>query len=148
MMASQKKPQKRYSLFILAIVLLLLGGASLFVGAHDFMIRSIGTVSIMASAYLVRISNVHNRSGSPEPSGAGNNRKVAKAQGRLLWIASLSLVPVLAGAWYLFSLDAANGGQVAWPADVLGGVVLVCAVVWGLLVAKTLGGRGRANNSN
>ena len=148
MITGQNAPRKQYGLLALAAILLLLGGVVIYIGSHNFAIRAVGIAVVMASAYLVQTSNVRNRSGSTKPSGEVNNRKVANALGRLLWIVSVSLVPVLVGAWYLFYLDAANGGHVAWPADVLGGVVLVCAVVWGLLVAKIFGERGRANNSN
>lgn len=143
MTTRQNASRKQYGLLVLAVVLLLLGGVVIYIGSHNFAIRAIGVVVVMASAYLVQVSNIYKRSALVEASGEVNNHKVAKVLGRLLWIGSLSLVPVLAGAWYLFHLDAANGGQVAWPADVLAGVVLVCAVVWGLLVAKIFSqGRG------
>jgi len=143
MITNQNAPRKQYGLLALAAILLLLGGAVIYIGSGNFAVRAVGVAVVMASVYFVQVSHNRNRSGLPKASGEVNNHKAAKALGRLLWIVSFSLVPVLAGAWYLFYLDSANGGQVAWPADVLGGVVLVCAVVWGLLVAKTLGARGR-----
>jgi hypothetical protein len=138
MITRQNAPRKQYGLLALAVILLLLGGVVIYVGSRNFAIRAVGIAIVMASAYLVQVSNVHKRSGLPEANGVVNNRNV-KAQGRLLWIVSLSLVPVLAGAWYLLHLDAANGGHLAWPADVFAGIGLVCAVVWGLLVVKILG---------
>jgi hypothetical protein len=76
------------------------------------------------------------------------NIKIAKGPGRLLWIISLALVPLLAAAFFLLHIDAVNGGHEAWPADVFGGVGLACAVVWGYLVAKLFGGRTGKNAQN
>jgi len=139
MITGQSAPRKQYGLLALAVVLLLLGGVVIYVGSHNFAIRAVGIAIVMASTYLVQFSNRHKRSGLPEVNGAVNDRNV-KGQGRLLWIVSLSLVPVLAGAWYLLHLDAASGGKVAWPADVFAGIGLVCAVVWSLLIVRISGG--------
>jgi hypothetical protein len=140
---SQNVSGKRYGLFVLAILILLLGGVGIYVGSHNYPIRALGLVAVMASAYLVRISHVHDRSDSPEASGRGKNLKTVKAQGRLLWIVSLALVPLLGAAFFLLHIDAVNGGHEAWPADVFAGVVLACAVVWGYLAAKIFGSQNR-----
>jgi len=105
-------------------------------------------VVIMVSAYLVRISHVHDRSGLPEASGPRTDFKIAKGPGRLLWIISLALVPLLGAAFFLLHIGAVNGGHEAWPADVFAGVGLACAVVWGFLVAKIFGGRTGKNSQN
>lgn len=133
--------RKRYGLFVLAILLLLLGGAGIYVGSHNYPIRALGLVAIMASTYLVRISRVHDRSGLPDVSGSRIDLKIAKGPGRLLWIVSLALVPLLGAAYFLMHIDFVNGGQVAWPVDVFAGVALACAIVWSYLGAKILGGR-------
>jgi hypothetical protein len=140
---SQNVSGKRYGLFVLAILILLLGGVGIYVGSHNYPIRALGLVAVMASAYLVRISHVHDRSDSPEASGRGKNLKTVKSQGRLLWIVSLALVPLLGAAFFLLHIDAVNGGHEAWPADVFAGVVLACAVVWGYLAAKIFGSQNR-----
>src|SRR5208337_3450144 len=137
---SQNVARKRYVLFVLAILLLLLGGLGIYVGSHNYPIRALGVVAIMGSAYLVRISH-HDRSGLPEASGPRTDLKIPKGPGRPLWIISIALVPLLAAAFFLLHIDAVNGGHEAWPADVFAGVGLACAVVWGFLVAKIFGGR-------
>jgi hypothetical protein len=136
---SQNVTRKRYGSFVLAILLLLLGGVGIFVGSHNYPIRALGLVAIMASAYLVRISHVHDRSDLPEASGQGKDLKTAKGPGRLLWIVSLVLVPLLGAAFFLLHIDAVNGGHEAWPADVFAGIGLACAIVWGYLAAKIFG---------
>ncbi len=128
-------PRRQYGLLVLAVILLSLGGVLIYIGSHNLAIRVTGVAVVMASAYLI---NVRSRSVVSLPSNATKDRRVTVG----LWIASLSLVPILAGAWYLVQLDFANGGKEIWPLNLAFGVVLVCAVVWGLLVAKTLG-RGR-----
>ena len=135
MTTPQNAPRKQYGLLVLAFFLLSLGGVLIFIGSHNFAIRAAGLAGVMASAYLI---NVRSRSVVSLPSYEAKDRKVTRG----LWIASLSLVPILAGAWYLVQLDSENGGKEIWPLNLAFGVVLVCAVVWGLLVAKTLG-RGR-----
>lgn len=146
MITSQNLAGKRYVLFVLAIPLLLLGGLGIYVGSHNYPIRALGVVAIMASAYLVRISHVHRKPGLlVEAGGPGTDFTIAKGPGRLLWIISLALVPLLGGALFLMHIDAVNGGHEAWPADVFGGVGLVCAVVWGYLIAKLSAARTGRN---
>jgi hypothetical protein len=111
----------------------------IYLGSHNYPIRALGLVAIMASAYLVRISHVHDRPGVPEASGRGKDLKAAKGPGRLLWIVSLVLVPLLGAAFFLLHIDAVNGGHEAWLADVFAGIGLACAIVWGYLAAKILG---------
>jgi hypothetical protein len=144
----QNVVRKRYVFLVLAILLLLLGGVGIYVGSHNYPIRALGVVAVMASAYLVRISHVHDRSGLPEASGRGTGFKTAKGPGPLLWIISLTLVPLLGAAFFLLHIDAVNGGHEAWPADVFAGVGLTCAVVWGYLVARIFGGRAVKNSQN
>lgn len=141
MITRQGGSRKQYGLRALAVILLLFGGVLIYIGSHNFAIRFVGLAVVMVSVYLVQASNVHNRSGLPEASGEVNRPIAATAPGRLLWMISLSLVPVVAGAWYLLHLDALNGGQTAWPAYLFAGVAVVCAVVWGLLVVSVSGGR-------
>ena len=145
---SQKVARKRHGLFVLAILLLLLGGVGIYVGSHNYPIRALGVVALMASAYLVRISHVHDRSRLPEASGQGTGFKTAKGPGSVLWIISLALVPLLGAAFLLLHIDGVNGGHEAWPADVFAGVGLACAVVWGYLVAKILAGRTVKDSQN
>jgi hypothetical protein len=100
--------RRRYGLFALAILLLLFGGVGIYLGSHNYPIRVLGPVAIMASVYFVRISNVHNRSGLPEASGPRENLKTAKGPGRLLWIVSLALVPLLGASFFLVYIDAVH----------------------------------------
>ena len=146
MSTSQSVVRKRYGLFVLAILLLLLGVVGVYLGSNNYPIRVLGLTSIMTSVYLARISRVRNGSRLPESGGMGNNYKIEKGPGRLLWIVSLAFVPLLGASVFLLHIDAVNGGHEAWPADVFAGVVLACAIVWGCLVAKILGG-GTSKNS-
>jgi hypothetical protein len=133
---SQNVTRKRYGLLLLAFLLLLLGGAGVYLGSHNFLIRVLGIVAIMASTYFVRISRVRDGSALSETSRRGRDFKSAEAPGTLLWIISLSLVPLLGGAFFLLHIDAVNGGHERWPVDVFAGVGFTCAIVWGYLVAK------------
>jgi hypothetical protein len=142
MNASHKTTSKRSGLVVLAGIVLLIGGGIIYIGLHNFPIRVVGIAFVIVSAYLIQISNARNRSTAAEASSEVNNRNSTNATRRVLWIASVSLVPILAGAWYLLHLDAVRGGQAAWPADLFAGVGLLCAAVWSLLMVMILRGRG------
>jgi hypothetical protein len=132
----QKVPGKRYGLIILAILLLLSGGAALYVGGRNFTIRSLGLVAIVASAYFVRISRVHSRPGLSVPNGQGPDSKADTRPGRVLWTVSIALL-VLAGVSYraLYN-DALHGYYEAWPVYVFAAVGVVCVLVWSFLVSR------------
>jgi hypothetical protein len=138
---SQNVARKRYALFVMAILLLLLGGVGIYAGSHNFPIRALGLAAIMASAYVVRISHVHDRSSLPQASGRKIGLNTAKGPTPLLWTISLALVPLLGTSFFLLHTDAVNGGHEVWPAYVFAGVVVVCAVLWGYLAAKIFGSR-------
>ena len=148
MIISQNVTRNRYGLFVLAILLLSLGAAGIYVGSHNYSVRALGVVAVMAGAYIVRISHPHKCLRLPKASGVRTHLKTAKGASPLLWVISLALVLLLGAAFVLLHLDAVNGGHEAWPADVFAGVGLACAVVWGYLVAKILGGRTATNSRN
>lgn len=56
---AQTATRKRYSLLVLAMLLLLLAGAALFLGSHNIAIRALGSLGCLVSVYLVRISKVY-----------------------------------------------------------------------------------------
>lgn len=143
MVTLQNASNRQRGLFALAVIFLVVGGAVFFVGSHNFAIRAVGIAFVLVSSYLIRLSKDRARVGLTEANGEVINPKATGAQERLLWIVSVFLVPALAGAWYLLDLDAANGGQAAWPVYVFTGVGLICAVVWSLFAVRILGWRGR-----
>jgi uncharacterized integral membrane protein len=145
---SQRMTHKRYSLFFVAILLLLLGGVGIYLGSHNYPIRALGVIMVMGSAYFFRISNVNDGSGLPDGSGRCTDLKTANGPGRLLWIVSMALVPLLGAAVFLLHTDEVNGGHETWPADLFAGVGLASAVVWGCLVAKIFAGRTRKKSQN
>jgi hypothetical protein len=123
--------QKRYSLFVLAVFLLLLGGAALWVGSHNFTIRSLGLAAVMASAYLFRTSNVHTRS-----TLAVTSDQATRGPGYLMWIVGFALL-LLAGVSYLLLYDdSLHGSHTVWPVYLFAGVGIACVGVWGAIAAK------------
>jgi len=142
-MRDQEATRKRYGLFALAIVLLLLGGAALFLGAHNLAIRAVGIVGCVISVYLVRISNVHTRPTAPVVPYQRTCTETKKGPGRLMWILGVVLL-LLAGASFLYLYqDALHGYQEALPVYVFAGVGLACAIVWSYLISKLLSGGGK-----
>jgi hypothetical protein len=138
---SQNVARKRYSLFVLAILLLLLAAACFLLGSNYSGIRPFAGLAVLASVYLVRISNVRGQQAVPIVLVQGADAKAEKQQDRRLWIISLALVPLLGASLLLMYIDALNGGHDAWPAYVFAGVGLVCAGVWGALAAIKFGSK-------
>ena len=123
--------RKKYGLFVLAIIMILLGVAGVYLGSNNYLIRVLGLVSLLVSVYVVRLSRVHH-----ESTLLKSNAVEYGGPSRSLWIVSLALVPLLGASAFVLNMDAVHGGHEAWPADVFAGVVLVCAVVWAALVSS------------
>lgn len=129
LIVSEKTPRKSYSLFALAILLLMSGGVALFIGSGHLAIRSFGLVACIASVYLVRISNIHARPALPDS-------RATELPGRLIWIIGVaSLVLLGASFLYLYS-DALHGYHEILPVYVFAGAGIACAIVWSYLASR------------
>jgi hypothetical protein len=126
---------------ILATLLLVSGGIALFVGSHNFPIRAVAMLAVLASVHLVRRSHASVRHGVPETNG-GVGRQ-AKGPGRALWIVSAALAVLLGVSLFLMYLSEANGGHVVWPVYLFAGVGLLGAVVWSYLAVMIRSSRDR-----
>jgi len=127
--------RKRYGLYALAILLLVIGGVALFVGMKNFGVRCLGLVAIIASGYLVRISNVRARPSLPMTSGDAKDFKAGEKGTRLMWIIGAALVPVAGASLFYLYLASLNGSHDALPAYIFAGVAVICTVVWSYLVS-------------
>jgi len=130
--------RKRYGLYALAILLLLIGGAALFVGRNNFGVRCLGLVAIIASGYLIRISNVRARPSLPMTSGDAEDSKAGKKGTRLMWIIGAALVPVAGASFFYLYQAGLNGSRDTLPAYIFAGVAVICTVVWSYLVSRLL----------
>lgn len=116
---------KTYGLRIASFLLLLLGGAALYLGHHNPAIGPLAGIATVASVYLGRISR------RPDSFAAG---KASGRPARWLWILSIALL-FLAGVSLLsLYIDALNGGQEVWPLYMFSGVVALGAVVWSYVI--------------
>lgn len=133
---SQTAFQKRYGLYSLAILFLVLGCAGGIAGHRSFAIRSLGLAALMVSLYFGRISKVRASPALAIRTDLEADSKDEKGSGRLAWAIGIALVPA-AGMSYLYLYhDAIHGYHEALPVYVFAGVGLACAVVWAYLVAK------------
>ena len=137
-MMSRLVPKKRFGLFRLAILLLLLGGVALLVGSSSPAIRAIGIVACIVSVYLVRISNVHTQPNLPITPYQGPDSKTASGAGRLVWAVGIVLLPIAGVSFFYLYQDALNGYNEMLPVYVFAAVGLVCTLVWSYLVSKVL----------
>lgn len=138
---SRKSDSQRSIYLTLVITTLFLGAIGIYFGSHNFAVRSCGIAAILASTYCIRRLHLRRRSDSFGANDHAMIEEDSAGPGRALWILSISLVPVLLLAFLLLNSDAASGGHTAWPADLFAGVGIVCAVVWGVLVMRIIGGR-------
>jgi hypothetical protein len=130
-MMSQKIPQKRYGLFVLAILMGLSGVAALSMGPKYSAIRSFAGVGFIVAVYLIRVSNVHTRS-----TLAVTCDQATKRPGYLVWIVGFALL-LLAGVSYLLMyIDALHEGHTVWPVYLFAGVAIACAGAWGYIASK------------
>jgi hypothetical protein len=143
-MASFEKngPQERRpGLFIFAVLLLLLAAVGFFVGSHNYLIRSFSVLAVMVSVFLVRTSNFHTRPTSSVATAQETDFNVTKGPGRLAWVLSVALVPILAISFLCLQNDALHGAQTAWPVYLFTAVIVACIFVWGYLVSQLMSGR-------
>lgn len=131
-------PRKRYGLFVLAILMLLGGAAALFFAwssftrrIEDFVIWLLGLLMIVASTYLVRISNVRAR-----PGAVAVGDRASKRPGALLWLMGAASVIALAISYHYLYRDALGGYHEVWPVDVFAAVALISASVLAYLVSR------------
>jgi hypothetical protein len=130
--------RKRYGLYASAILLLLIGGAALFVGMKNFGVRCLGLVACIASVYLIRISNVRARPSLPMTSGDSKDFKAGKKGTRLMWIIGAALVPVAGASFFYLYRDGLRGYHDTLPVYIFAGVAALCTVVWSYLVSRLL----------
>ena len=131
-------PPKKYSLFVLAILLLLLGGAALFLGARNFAIRAAGVVACIVSVYLVRISHVHAGPAVSTEADQGADIKGKKRPGRLIWMVGAAFLLLAGGSFLYLYQDAVHGYHEVLPIYIFAGVGLACALVWSYLFARLM----------
>ena len=135
---------KKHGLRVLAVFLLLLGGIGIYLGSDNYPIRVLGAIAILASVCVLRIYRSSTRI-APAIATENTASMLTSGPGRLLWIISFAMVPLLGAAWFLLHVDAVNGGHQAWPVDVFAGVALICCVVWSFLYAKIRSARRMKN---
>jgi hypothetical protein len=157
-MALPNAHKKRYSLFVLGILLLLIMPAMLVLGTHNFLIRTIGTCALFGSLYLIRISNVkrfpyttvsdiEQETQSTESVGhfahhapfttindLGVDPRSAKRTVRLIWVVGVVLLVLTMISLLLLQRDQANGGNEIWPLDVFV-IVGIADIVYGAYLA-------------
>jgi hypothetical protein len=135
-MTTHKKPRKRLVAIAGATLMLSAAGAALILRPHDSAVRPFAMLLVIASAYLVRISNARsplkvaiNQKGDFDPS---------KGPGRLAWGLSIALLPLL-GFSYLYLISGVDhGAHGALPSYVFAGVAFASVVTWSYLVAKLI----------
>ena len=125
----QDGTKKNYALFGLAIALLFVAVAAMYLGEHAFLVRNVGILALLASVGLVRMSKVHARSDS---TGAALPKR---RPSRRMWLGGAVLLlatGLSAGALYY---DAVHGHHAVWPVYVFAAVGFVTSGYVAALVA-------------
>jgi hypothetical protein len=136
---SQTTPKRRYGLYSLAILLLLVAIVALYLGSDYPTVEPVAGVAIIAGVYLLRISKSRPQQTLAIVTVPGADSKAEERLRRRLWIASIALVPFFGGAYVLMYIDSVNGSHEGWPLYVFVGVGFVCTIVWSYLAAKIFG---------
>ena len=134
MTVSQKAPEKRYSFFVLAILLYLFAGAVFIVAPHAFVFRSLGILALLAGVQLVRLSNVHKQPGFIR--FRGSFAVAAKRPEPIAWILAAASILVLGISYLYLADDIRHGGREGWPVYFFAGAILGCVLSVGYLVAR------------
>lgn len=129
---TSQRPLKWWVLYILAVALLLAAVVILIV-RHDFVFRTFAMIACVASAGLVRMAVL---SRSVSPAGQPPNSKVTEGPGRLLWGASIALLPLAGLSLFYLYKSALDGYHEGWTLKLFAAVVVVSATVWGCLAYK------------
>ncbi len=132
-------PKKRYSLFVLGIVLLVIMAVLLVLGTHRPAIRSLGTSLGFSALYLIKKSNVRRvpyttvddieqETQSAEIVGPVTHRapfvgindllvdpRSRKRAARLRWVICVALSLLTLISFVFFSLDVSHGVDDGWP---------------------------------
>ena len=129
---------KRYGLFALAIALLVCGALSLAMGSTHFLVRPLGGLACLVSVWLVKVSRVYAKSdvaASARNVSAGTSERPRP----IMWaLGAVSLIAAGISYLYLYK-DALDGYHDILPVYLFATAMLVCAVVWGYLMAKMSG---------
>lgn len=133
-MISENMPHKRYSLFVLAVLLFVIACGAFVLAPNNFGIRASGIVALLISVWLVRVSNVHRQ----QSLRSGTNVESGKGIGPIWWAAGLGCLLAAGGAYLYLSRDALNGYHQVLPVYIFTVVGLACAVVWGCIAVKLL----------
>lgn len=124
--------EKRHGVYALAILVLVLGAVTFYLGSGSFAIQTLGLAALLVSLYLVRLSNVHAR----PASALAARQAAANRPGRLIWIISLALIPALGLSFFLLYEDSRHGSHQTWPLYLFAGIALICVGFWSALGAK------------
>jgi NADH:ubiquinone oxidoreductase subunit 2 (subunit N) len=141
MIASHKARRRKYGVFVLAIALFVVGCAGLIIGFHRDVIRMLGILVLVASVYLVKISNVHDQIDLSVGKDQDKGSEVAefsrlKRPGAPLWIASAASLVALGVSYLYLYWDALAGYHEVLPVYAFATVGLICIAVWGALILK------------
>jgi hypothetical protein len=132
MKISLKTPYgRRHGLFALAVLLLLVAGATLMVESNNSSIRSLAMVLLIFSVYCVRLS----RSVSATIANQQAGQEWATRPSRTLWIVSIVLLPLQVMAFAFLYRDAVQGYREMWPVSFFAATAMICALCWAYLMS-------------
>lgn len=136
MKTTQEAPKRSYSLFWLALVMLLSGVTVNLIYFTDFMLRSLGLLLLLVGVILIRASNVRGLMGVRVTSDAYASSRVSKRPRPFAWIVSgISVGGSI--VFYICMLQSQRaGGYEVWPVYAFGLCAFVATLACGYLFAK------------
>lgn len=130
-------PPKRHGLFVLAIAAFLCGVVTLISGFNNPLSLAFSGLMIVASAQLVRTSNVYAKGRHADVGSGDTESDDRKRIGPLAWaLGAVSTVAVGVSFLFLYE-DAAGGYHGIWPVYGFAASAFIASIVWSYVFAKS-----------
>lgn len=146
---------------MLGLVVLLTGGAAIAVDILGILgnyplvgngVGAIGAVIVFTGVYLMKVSNVHGlidvltRGGKDDDSASIRRPRLlstrpapkTKRPGPVIWAMGVATLAAVGISYFYLQEAALHNGHQVMPVYVFAAAALICAVVWGVLLAKLI----------
>jgi len=128
-----------YALRALALAILIAAFVALFVFPDFNKVRMITMVLLIATPFLIKMSNDYRRKSSGEIRPVSINSTTRKGPSKRLVISGIALLPVTGASWLLLAMDFQDGWNEIWPLYACVAVSVICGIAWSAIFALWMG---------
>ena len=120
----------------LAVALVAFAGVTFFLWSSSFWLRLPGLLAILATVWLVRLSNAYVRRAQGQVAGERSSANAARRIGWLAWTLAAGALVACGVLYLVMYADALHGGREGWPAYAFAAAVLALAATGGYVIMK------------